>query len=264
MSQSFDDSRSSFSVPVDPTQSSAQNKRRSWVLPALIALFLCSVIGWMFTSAVGQAREGARRAWCTCHSGGQIHLALAVYQDSHGSYPPAFIADADGKPIHSWRALLLPYMDRELADLYSFDEPWDGPNNSKLHNRMPRQFRCPSDFDAPEGTTNYVAVVGSKTAWPGAKRRKLADIKDGASATIQLVEVKGLHIPWLEPRDLDFDTMDFEINSPRGPSIGSHHPGGAMVWMVAGDRRFLRNDTPPEKVRALLTVAGGEKSELPW
>lgn len=264
MSQSFDDSLPLSALPFDPQPSSTEQKSRAWVLPALIGLFLCSVITWTFVSAVGQAREAARRAWCTCHNGGQIHLALYSYADEHGSFPPAYIADADGKPIHSWRALLLPYFDSELARQYSFEEPWNGPNNSKLHDRMPRQFRCLSDDDAPDGTTNYVAVVGAKTMWPFQDARKLSEVADGTSNTILVVEVTGLAIPWLEPRDLEFDAMDFQINSPTRPSIGSHHPGGAITWMVAGDRKFLRNDTPPETVRELLTVAGGEKAELPW
>lgn len=191
-------------------------------------------------------------------------MALFSYADAHGSFPPAYIADADGTPIHSWRAILLPYLDSELAKSYSFDEPWNGPNNSKLHDRMPRQFRCLSDDDAPEGATNYVAVVGTQTMWPFQGTRKLSDVADGTSNTILVVEVTGLAIPWLEPRDLEFDKLDLKINSPTRPGPSSHHPGGAMVWTVDGGRRFLRNDTPPETLRGLLTIAGGEKPEVPW
>ena len=35
--------------------------------------------------------------------------------------------------MHSWRVLLLPYLDRsDLYKAYDFTEPWDGPNNRKL------------------------------------------------------------------------------------------------------------------------------------
>ena len=178
-------------------------KSRSWPLYVLIGLFLCAVAVATSWSAVGTAREAARRAWCSCHGGGQIHLALDIYADEHGSYPPAYVVDADGRRMHSWRALLLPYMNQELAQAYKLDEPWDGPNNSKLAKRMPQQFRCPSDLDAPEGTTNYVAVVGAETMWPLDSGRKPSDATDGVSNTILLVEVTGLNIPWLEPRDLE-------------------------------------------------------------
>ena len=89
--------------------------RRSWWLPLLIVAFLGSVAAIALFSAVRDARESWRTAWCTCHGGGQIQLALSVYADEHGAYPPAFVADASGRRMHSWRALLLPYLDANLA-----------------------------------------------------------------------------------------------------------------------------------------------------
>ncbi len=62
-----------------------------------------------------------------------IALALQNYHDDYGSFPPAYIPDKDGKPMHSWRVLLLPYLERRtLYEKYRFDEPWNGPNNRKL------------------------------------------------------------------------------------------------------------------------------------
>jgi len=43
-------------------------------------------------------------------------LAVANYHDSHGQFPPPYIAEADGKPMHSWRVLILPYL--EHGELY--------------------------------------------------------------------------------------------------------------------------------------------------
>jgi hypothetical protein len=263
MSQSFDDSAPFSSFAVDLKAIATARKRKSWVFPALIGVFLCAVTASLLASGVNQARKAADRAWCTCKGGGAVSMALVYYADEHGSFPPAYIVDADGRPIHSWRAILVPYIDSELAKQYSFEEPWNGPNNSKLHNRMPPQFRCVSDGDAPDGTTNYVAVVGAKTMWPFERARKFSDVTDGTSETILVAEAVGLDIPWLEPRDLEFDELDFQINSPKQPSLSSHHPGGAMTWSVGAGRQFLRNDTPPETVRALLTIAGGEAVAFP-
>ena len=51
--------------------------------------------------------------------------------------------------MHSWRVLLLPYLDQlELYNAYRFDEPWDGPNNRLLADRMPRHY-CFSGDDTP-------------------------------------------------------------------------------------------------------------------
>jgi len=230
----------------------SERRLRSWRLPALIGIFLLAVAGCVIASAIGQARDASRRAWCSCHGGGQIQLALEGYAEEHGAYPPAYVLGSDGKPAHSWRALILPSIDAKLAREYSFDEPWNGPNNSKLANRMPAMFRCPSDLDAKEGTTNYVVVVGDQTMWPGAVGRKLS--ATNGIDTILLVEVKDLNINWLEPRDLEFDSMNFQVNSPSGNCIGSHHPAGALVWIAGGGRPLLRDGTPQEDVRFLLTV----------
>jgi translation elongation factor EF-Tu-like GTPase len=60
-------------------------------------------------------------------------LAVANYHETYGCFPPAYVADRDGKPMHSWRVLILPFLEQqELYHAYNFAEPWDGPNNRKL------------------------------------------------------------------------------------------------------------------------------------
>jgi hypothetical protein len=51
----------------------------------------------------------------------------------------SIVADATGRPLYSWRVLLMVELDRtdgwfggRLAAGFRFDEPWDSPNNSKL------------------------------------------------------------------------------------------------------------------------------------
>ena len=73
--------------------------------------------------------------------------------------------------MHSWRVLILPYLEqRALYDEYKFDEPWNGPNNGKLHSRVVECFSCPTDEQTISGQTSYVAVVGPETAWPRARK----------------------------------------------------------------------------------------------
>lgn len=80
-----------------------------------------------------------------------IGLALQAYHADHGCYPPAYMADASGRPLHSWRVLILPYLgEPELFRAYRFDEPWDGPNNARLATWMPELYQCPAH---PRSTT---------------------------------------------------------------------------------------------------------------
>ena len=63
----------------------------------------------------------------------QIGLALAEYEAANGRLPPAAVFDKQGKAMHSWRTLILPYLERpDLYQAYNFREPWDGTNNSTL------------------------------------------------------------------------------------------------------------------------------------
>ena len=238
-----------------------------WTLAFAFSLFAVFIVAGLW-SAVENARDAANRAWCTCKGGGQVTTAIVYYQEDHdGDYPPTYVLDENGRRVHSWRALILPYLAPELAKEYRLDEPWDGPNNSKLHHRMPKSFRCISDPDAPDGTTNYLAVVGDETIWPHVGNHKPSDVADGTSYTILVVETTGSNINWLEPRDLEFETMSFRINDPQGDAIRSHHKDGACFWMADGDREFFRDDLSPETLRGLLTISGGEDVSFavdPW
>lgn len=192
----------------------------------------------------------------------QIAAAMTAYCNEYENLPPPFIADAQGKPMHSWRVLILPQLGQQkLYDQYRFDEPWDGPNNRKLHDRIVEVYRCPDDHPARSSLlareTSYVVIAGPGTAFPGGRPRiSMADVAngDGTSNTILVAEVHSSGIHWMEPRDLDFATMDFQINGIRGASISSKHPGGAMVVMVDGAVRYLDDETPTKDIKRLILI----------
>jgi prepilin-type processing-associated H-X9-DG protein len=204
-------------------------------------------------------RDSSRRASCQ-NNLRNIALALIQYESNNGCFPPPYIVDAEGKPMHSWRVLLLPYLDqRYLHIAYRFDEPWDGPNNRKLHDTVLKIYSCPSrDEKQPQTETSYVVIVGPQTMWPGDKAISAADLKDGMSNTITVVEVANSGIHWMEPRDLHVVQMPMAINPPRGQGICSAHPHGAQVSFADGSVRFLTDKTPSDVLRALLTIAGNE------
>lgn len=190
----------------------------------------------------------------------QIQLAIASYEQKHGVFPPAYVADASGRRLHSWRVLILPFLEQsDLYDQYNFNEPWDGPHNIRLLDEMPGLFQCPEQNPYLVGGTSYVAITGPGTMFPGAATVRDADVKDGLAGTISVVEVANLPIPWTAPLDLDVRTMSFEINAPRRPAIGSRHPGsGANVAMGDSRGRFLKEGISAQVLRALITIDGGE------
>jgi prepilin-type processing-associated H-X9-DG protein len=193
----------------------------------------------------------------------QIGLALYNYRDAYGCVPPAYLADENGRPMHSWRVLILPWLGQQaIYDRYRFDEPWDGPNNRKLHDLRVSSYACPSHPGA-RSSTCYAAIVGPEAAWRGTEPMRLEAVRDGRDRTILLVEVSTPSIHWMEPRDLEFDRMSLAINKSKnssGPSSG--HPGGAHILLVDGAVRFLKENAAATGLRALLTVAGGDVGEF--
>jgi hypothetical protein len=174
------------------------------------------------------ARESSRRSGCR-NKLHQIGAALIAYYQANGCFPPAFIADKNGKPMHSWRLLILPYADYDgLYKAYDFTEPWDGPKNRNLVGIRLSDYACPSDpaNAAPGATaTSYLAVVGTNAAWAGQKPRKLADFGKDPSSTILVVEVTNSGIPWAEPRDLSLESL--LATDARLPALAmANHPGG--------------------------------------
>jgi hypothetical protein len=185
-------------------------------------------------------------------------LAVANYHETYSSLPPAFVAGPDGTPWHSWRVLILPFLERsDLSSAYRFDEPWNGPNNARLADKIGSIFLRSGLDPATRHTTSFVAVVGPETAWPGARAMRRDEIGDGTSDTLLVVEVPDGEIPWMAPIDLAFDRMSFRINDGSGRGLGSRL-GGARVVSVDGSVRTLPDDLPPDLLRALLTANGHE------
>ena len=175
---------------------------------AMYVFFVGSCLFGLMVPATSRAPQAARRMQCT-NNIKQIARGLHRYHAQYGSFPPAFVAGDDGQPAHSWRVLLLPFIDQQtLYAKYSFAEPWNGPHNKKLAQQIPFLYSCPTaEFDTKvSGCCNYLAVVGTQTPWPNESSSSISQITDGSSRhTILLVEFPDQQIQWLEPRDLAYD-----------------------------------------------------------
>jgi prepilin-type processing-associated H-X9-DG protein len=235
---------------------------RTVTIVFMLITFVGMTIG-LLLPAVNAPREGLRRGQCR-NNLNQIGLAMFNYQQQYGCFPPAFIPDKNGKPKHSWRVLILPFLDEVgLYKQYRFDEPWNGPHNKELAARMPAVYRCPSE--APPGTsyTSYAMIVGPHAISDGPTPRKRDDVKDGISNTIMVAECAGADINWLEPRDVNAASIrslwtlgDEGMKPPSG--ISSYHSGMANVLFCDGTVRAIRSSVDEKLLRAMLTIDGGE------
>ncbi len=200
-------------------------------------------------------REQAARSQCVDNLK-QIGLAMHNYVSSHGSFPPAYTTDKEGKPLLSWRVLILPYLEENaLYKEFHLDEPWDSAHNKPLIARMPEAYRCQSNLvkNLEPGTTNYVTPRGPKTMFPGAVGVKLKEITDGTSLTIMTLEVPGDQaVIWTRPDD-------WEVPANIDPkALLTRHMGGSSAGLADGSVRFLPASISADLLQRLLTSAGGE------
>ena len=223
-----------------------------------VAILGFGVLFWMLPET-GNAREAARRSGCI-NNMRNIALAIANYESVHGHFPPAYLSDENGVPMHSWRVLILPYLDEQsLYEKYDFNEPWDGPNNRNLAGQMPIVYRCPSDRSAATEETSYLAILGDHTMWPYAESRRRDEIKDPIGQTILLVENDDARTNWMKPADVEYDDVFDNSIGKSVACISSEHSGGvAIVTKVDVRARALEERIDRDFLKAALTVDGGE------
>ena len=152
-----------------------------WIKTLLCALFLIAIAilcHWicffaylLYHSREEDPRRRERNAIFYCESNMRhVADALEAYHDDHGAFPPPFSVDKRGNPLHSWRVLILPYMEshvcKELYDDIRLDEPWDSTWNEQFHDSIPDSFQCmlSRHFYSKTGggdkmTTHYYMVI---------------------------------------------------------------------------------------------------------
>lgn len=205
----------------------------------------------------------------------QVGLAFHNWADAHdGRFTDAIVRD-DGRPPHSWRIELLPYIDEApLFNEYDQSLAWNSAANIKFAQRKIRVYQCPAlpeplrQNDQGQVYTAYATVIGKDTLFPDGKGTRLREIEDGTSNTALVVEACGQQIVWSEPRDIEMAARNVGINLPsskpnqsRGVWSSFHglfHSRGAHVLLADGSVRWISKDTDLQVLNALLTRKGGE------
>lgn len=187
----------------------------------------------------------------------QIAIAMHNYHSTYNRFPAAQWRGPDGnaKHPHSWRVALLPYLEQDaLFRQYRFDEPWDSPANRAVMKKMPAVYRNNSPTGATGEAAYHSAVfalVGPGTIWEVNDGCRLADITDGTSNTIMVVET-ARPIPWNKPEDIEY-APDQPL-----PKFSNIHRGIFQAALCDGSVRAIADSIDQSTLRALITRNGGE------
>lgn len=184
----------------------------------------------------------------------QIGLALLNYEAAQGRFPPAYRASKNGKPLLSWRVLILPFFDEDaLYRQFHLDEPWDSEHNKKLISKMPAVYKCPTSSVSGQGKTNYLTVRGKNTIFSGPNGTRIAEVTDGTSNTIMTVEVSDTRaVIWTKPDDFEYDEQDPLIG------LGGVQGGTFIVGFADGAVELLPSSITPQVLKSLFTRSTGE------
>ncbi|MBT5019775.1 MAG: DUF1559 domain-containing protein, partial [Planctomicrobium sp.] len=150
-------------------------------------LVVCAIIAILVALMLPGTRGGARARRSQCKNNlKQLGLALHNYHDTYGSFPPAYTVDEAGNRLHSWRTLILPYVDQApLYETIDLSKPWDDPVNAQAFEASLYAYQCPSATIEP-GQTTYMAIVGDQHAFSETTGREISEIKDGTSNTVMV------------------------------------------------------------------------------
>lgn len=227
------------------------------ILRLLAGIVVFTAVAALILPAKRGVREASRRTQCEMNLK-QIAFALHQYAKHYKSLPPAFTVNAQGKRLHSWRTLLLPYLDRaDLYELLDLSKPWDDPVNSALFHAGVLRWSCPNS-KGMAGSTTYLAVVSPNGCFRTDRSVTLDEITDRLSTTLLIVEVpQNRAVPWMSPTDIDeSDFLGIGSNSKQS------HTGGMHSAYVDGSVRLLMSDVPTKVRRALVSIAGNDDDVL--
>jgi type II secretory pathway pseudopilin PulG len=186
-------------------------KRLLVVLTVSALICLAAILG---SFALKRQREGTEQLVFRGRLA-QIAVAIHMYYEEHGRYPPLHMLDEDGRPMHSWRVFLLKYLDaREYYDRYDFTKPWNSPSNSALARQVPQRvrdlFRCPSDTGSNDWTS--VLAIDPTSQNVLGKEAPIISSRAITATKIVLLEVRESQVHWLEPKDLPLDALGASLN----------------------------------------------------
>jgi uncharacterized protein DUF1559 len=193
----------------------------------------------------------------------ELGRALLAHHDQMGTFPPAYMADpATGKPLYSWRVLILPYLGQQaLYDRFDKSKAWDAPENLAVSNTAVDAFKSPADPMAAANGVSYVAIIGEGCLFTGGRPLKLLDVLDGTSNTLAVIETRDIAGSWAAPIDLRLEGLRLELGTA-ADQIHSPYPHGLQILRCDTSVGTVPAASVPDVLPRILSTGGGEPRGL--
>ena len=214
----------------------------------------------MFSAPVDPVQEAMLRCECTINLR-RVADALKTYEAENGTLPPAFSVDSEGKPLHSWRVLILPYLGDEEKALYEkirLDEPWNSEANKAVLAEAPAVYRCPSNPNCGSEQTGYTVLLGEDSLFDNSgKGKSLTELSARPDVDVlqqYLVVERYEPIHWAQP-DAELDVQAFRdtFTGVEPVGVGSYHTDGMDVCTADGSAHYVSQLDPSYKLETGLT-----------
>lgn len=215
----------------------------------LVLLVLGILVALLLPSTRRTAGD-ARRSACK-NNLKTIGLALHNYRAEEGEFPPNYTVDAEGQPLHSWRVLLLPYLENKgLYDRIDLTKPWDAEENRDLLAQRPYVFACPNSDISDQHTTYHLIKLDLGYEQSPEEDSEIAD----SSFRYLVMEVdEDQSVPWMAPQDVHLHwALHFDSQARFS------HRGGTHIGLADGSVQFLSQNVPRE---LLEKIYRGEHTE---
>jgi len=165
----------------------------------LLFVLLACAVSFCIGMGVQRASDIAENLRSECRFA-QLEFLLRMYYREHGHFPPKkYQPTADGA-THSWRLLLLRYVDvnaEKWFSEYDFTKSWDDLANARALQGLDRFGRAFFSIDGRSETTNYLAI-DEDDPWPSSKPLKALLIEEGKDRFL-IVEVPTSTVRWFDP-----------------------------------------------------------------
>jgi prepilin-type N-terminal cleavage/methylation domain-containing protein len=229
--------------------------RKFTLVELLVVIAVVGILVAMLLPARRGAREAARRASCA-NNLKQIGLALHNYASEYGALPPAYTVDPEGTPLHSWRTLILPFMEQQaLYEKIDLGKPWNDPENMEAYDTVISTYECPS-ADSPPRQTTYLAVVGDGACFLPTESRTLSEIADHSAVLMVIDAESSRRVHWMSPQDASEEQL-LRLNS----ASELQHRSGFQGVLVDGSTRFFDAKTDAAILRALISIDAADDEQ---